>query len=92
MGVEVIGPRETDLNYIGPADSEGGYKPVASAEDGARYKIPAFVNLTAQIDYRINRHFSVYLKGENLLGNKNWRYAGIMERPLNAGGGIAINF
>ncbi|MCF0167846.1 MAG: hypothetical protein HUJ93_04270, partial [Bacteroidales bacterium] len=47
---------------------------------------------TAQIDYRINRHFSVYLKGENLLGNKNWRYAGIMERPLNAGGGIAINF
>ena len=54
--------------------------------------IPPYSDLTVVITGVINRHFSVYVKGGNLLNNVNFRYFEIPELPLNIGGGVRINF
>jgi hypothetical protein len=54
--------------------------------------IPNYSDLTVVLTWVINRHFSAYLKGGNLLGNPNYRYFAIPELPRNIGGGLRINF
>ncbi|MBR5034846.1 MAG: hypothetical protein IKX71_06030 [Bacteroidales bacterium] len=54
--------------------------------------IPPYSDLTVVLTGVINRHFSVYVKGGNLLNNVNFRYFAIPELPLNIGGGLRINF
>ena len=54
--------------------------------------IPDYSDLTVVLTWVINRHFSAYLKGGNLLNNPNYRYYAIPELPLNIGGGLRINF
>ena len=54
--------------------------------------IPPYSDLTVVLTGVINRHFSVYVKGGNLLNNVNYRYFEIPELPLNIGGGVRINF
>ena len=55
-------------------------------------EIPPYSDLSVVLTGVINRHFSVYVKGGNLLNNKNYRYFAIPELPLNAGGGIRVIF
>ncbi|MBO4557857.1 MAG: hypothetical protein J5693_04550 [Bacteroidales bacterium] len=54
--------------------------------------IPDYSDLTVTLTGVINRHFSVYVKGGNLLNNMNYRYFEIPELPRNIGGGLRINF
>ena len=54
--------------------------------------IPDYSNLTVVLTGVINRHVAVYVKGDNLLNNQNYRYFAIPELPLNIGGGVRINF
>ena len=54
--------------------------------------IPDYSDLTVVLTGVINRHFSAYVKGGNLLNSKNYRYFEIPELPLNIGGGIRIIF
>lgn len=54
--------------------------------------VPAYLDLSAKAEFKVNRFFSVYLKGGNLLNKENFIYAGIGSMPINGGGGICINF
>lgn len=54
--------------------------------------IPDYSDLSVVLTGVINRHFSAYVKGGNLLNSKNYRYYAIPELPLNIGGGVRINF
>lgn len=54
--------------------------------------IPPFFNLGARLDFVLNKHFSFYLKGDNLLNKDNYRYPYISGVPVNYGGGICLNF
>lgn len=54
--------------------------------------VPEYLDLTAMATYAVNRHFSAYIKGGNLLNNMNFRYFEIPEMPRNIGAGIAVNF
>ena len=54
--------------------------------------IPDYSDLSVVLTGVLNRHFSVYVKGGNLLNNMNYRYFAIPELPLNIGGGLRINF
>ena len=65
--------------YLSPRLSWGG-------------EIPSYSDLSVVLTGVIDRHFSVYVKGGNLLNNKNYRYFAIPELPLNVGGGIRMIF
>lgn len=54
--------------------------------------VPKYMDLSAMATYAVNRHFSAYIKGGNLLNNLNFRYFEIPEMPRNIGAGIAVNF
>ena len=55
-------------------------------------KVPSYVDLSAKAEFKVNRFFSAYIKGGNLLNKDNYIYAGIGSMPINVGGGICINF
>lgn len=55
-------------------------------------QVPEYMDLSAKIEFKVNRFFSIYAKGGNLLNRENYIYAGISHMPINAGGGICINF
>ena len=65
---------------------------VPLTQDGQRGKVPAYLDLSAKAEFKVNRFFSVYIKGGNLLNKENYIYAGIGSMPINGGGGICINF
>lgn len=62
------------------------------AEAQRLLEMPAFVDLGLSFDFILNRHFTFYVKGGNLLGRDNFRYPMVAEKPFNAGGGVYINF
>lgn len=55
-------------------------------------QVPAYLDLSAKAEFKVNRFFSVYIKGGNLLNKENYIFAGIGSMPINGGGGICINF
>lgn len=65
---------------------------VPLTQDGQRGKVPAYLDLSAKAEFKVNRFFSVYIKGGNLLNKENYIFAGIGSMPINGGGGICINF
>lgn len=52
--------------------------------------VPAYKDLGFKVDYSLSSGFSVFLKGGNVLGSKNFRYAFIGEPPRNFGAGICF--
>ena len=54
--------------------------------------VPEYIDLSVMATYAVNRHFSAYVKGGNLLNNLNFRYFAIPEMPRNIGAGVAVNF
>ncbi|MBR0534455.1 MAG: hypothetical protein IJK19_07220 [Bacteroidales bacterium] len=69
------------------------YLPAASlSQDSQRGRVPAYLDLSAKAEFKVNRFFSVYIKGGNLLNKENYIFAGIGSMPINGGGGICINF
>lgn len=54
--------------------------------------VPTYLDLSAKAEFKVNRFFSAYLKGGNLLNKDNFVYAGIGSMPINVGGGICIGF
>ena len=54
--------------------------------------VPAYIDLSAKAEFKVNRFFSAYVKGGNLLNKDNFIYAGIGRMPINVGGGICIVF
>lgn len=65
---------------------------VPLTQDGQRGRVPAYLDLSAKTEFKVNRFFSVYIKGGNLLNKENYIFAGIGSMPINGGGGICINF
>jgi hypothetical protein len=61
-------------------------------QDSQIGRVPAYLDLSAKVEFKVNRFFSVYAKGGNLLNKENYMYAGIGSMPINGGGGICINF
>ena len=55
-------------------------------------KVPTYLDLSAKAEFKVNRFFSAYIKGGNLLNRENYIYAGIGRMPINIGGGICLNF
>ena len=54
--------------------------------------VPVYLDLSAKAEFKINRFFSAYVKGGNLLNKANYIYADIASMPINVGGGICIDF
>ena len=65
---------------------------IQGARDSQLGQVPTYIDLSAKAEFKVNRFFSVYLKGGNLLNKENYIYAGIGSMPINGGGGICINF
>jgi hypothetical protein len=55
-------------------------------------QVPTYLDLSAKVEFKVNRFFSAYLKGGNLLNKENYIYADIARMPINVGGGICIDF
>ncbi len=60
--------------------------------DGALYEIPAAAALDINLNYLINRHFSVFAKCGNLLDRKNFYVPFYAEPGRNFGGGVCVSF
>ena len=56
------------------------------------YSVPAIVDLDVNVNYLINKNFSVFVKAGNLLNHHNQYMPLYLEPGLNLGGGICINF
>ena len=65
---------------------------VPVSQDSQVGRVPAYLDLSAKAEFKVNRFFSVYIKGGNLLNKENYIFAGIGSMPINGGGGICINF
>lgn len=65
----------------------------AAVEPGAtRVSIPAFADISAGAEYRINNQFGIYVRANNLLGNTYERYLYYPRLGLNVIGGINYSF
>lgn len=65
---------------------------VQGARDSQMGQVPTYLDLSAKVEFKVNRFFSAYLKGGNLLNKENYIYADIARMPINVGGGICIDF
>lgn len=61
-------------------------------EAPALYAVPAIVDVDLNLNYLINKHFSVFAKVGNLLNHKNQYMPLYLEPGINFGGGICLNF
>lgn len=57
-----------------------------------RVSIPAFADISAGAEYRINSQFGIYIRANNLLGNTYERYLYYPRLGLNVIGGINYSF
>lgn len=66
----------------------------ASSDDTAAptYEVPAIVDMDLNVNYMINKHFSVFAKAGNLLNSRNQYMPLYLEPGINFGGGICLNF
>lgn len=65
---------------------------VMGGRDSQMGAVPAYIDLSAKAEFKVNRFMSAYIKGGNLLNKENFIYAGIGRMPINVGGGICIAF
>jgi len=56
------------------------------------YEVPAIVDLDLNVNYLINKHFSVFAKVGNLLDHRNEYMPLYLEPGRNFGGGFCVNF
>lgn len=56
------------------------------------YEVPAIIDLDLNVNYLINKHFSVFVKAGNILNHRNQYMPLYLEPGANFGGGFCINF
>lgn len=56
------------------------------------YEVPAIVDMDLNVNYLINKHFSIFVKVGNVLGHRNQYMPLYLEPGRNFGGGICVNF
>ena len=56
------------------------------------YEVPAIVDVDLDVNYLINKNFSVFAKVGNLLNHRNMYMPRYLEPGINLGGGVCINF
>ena len=56
------------------------------------YEVPAIVDLDLNVNYLINKHFSVFAKVGNVLDHRNQYMPLYLEPGRNFGGGLCLNF
>lgn len=84
---------QLECNYRGPASgtmadlSGDASDPVVHA-----YEIPAIVDMDLDVNYMINKRFSVFAKVGNLLNHRNQYMPLYLEPGINFGGGLCLNF
>lgn len=76
---------QADLRCTGATSGTAGYGDMT-------YEIPAAVALDINLNYLINKHFSVFAKCGNLLNNINFYVPYYAEPGRNFGGGLCISF
>ena len=65
---------------------------IQGVRDSQMGQVPTYIDLSAKAEFKVNRFFSAYVKGGNLLNKENYIYADIARMPINVGGGICITF
>ncbi|MDN6310703.1 MAG: TonB-dependent receptor, partial [Psychroflexus sp.] len=60
-------------------------------EHGSR-KQDAFVDLNAEVDYKINQQFSVFVRGNNILGSDDARWKNYEVQGIQVLGGLTYKF
>ena len=57
-----------------------------------KYEVPSIVDLDLNVNYLINKHFSVFAKVGNVLNHRNQYMPLYLEPGRNFGGGLCLNF
>lgn len=55
-------------------------------------KAPGFVDLGVTLKYRLNRNFTLFAEGKNLLGKEMILYPDYMDSGVSFGGGVLVKF
>lgn len=71
------------------AQAECNYR---GATSGDSYEVPSIVDVDLNVNYLINKNFSVFAKVGNLLNHRNEYMPLYLEPGINLGGGVCINF
>ncbi len=71
------------------AQAECNYR---GATSGDSYEVPSIVDVDLNVNYLINKNFSVFAKVGNLLNHRNMYMPLYLEPGINLGGGVCINF
>ena len=56
------------------------------------YSVPSIVDVDLNVNYLLNKHFSVFAKVGNLLNHRNQYMPLYLEPGVNFGGGVCLNF
>lgn len=79
---------QVECNYRGSTSG------LVNVGDGLveNYRIPSIIDMDVNINYLINKNFSVFAKVGNVLNRHNQYIPLYMEPGINFGGGICLNF
>lgn len=74
------------------AGVECKYSSAISGNTYGVYEVPSIVDLDVNLNFILNSHFSLFLKGGNLLNRRNQYIPLYIEPGINFGGGFSVNF
>jgi len=63
-----------------------------SLVDGMPYEVPSIIDMDLNVNFLVNKYFSVFAKVGNILDHRNQYMPLYMEPGRNFGGGICLNF
>lgn len=66
------------------------YSSEVSGDTFGPYSVPSLFDLDVNVNYFVNKHFSVFVKGGNLLNKRNQYIPLYIEPGINFGGGVCI--
>ncbi|MGO1728015.1 MAG: TonB-dependent receptor domain-containing protein [Flavobacteriaceae bacterium] len=79
--------------FVGERDAYNlAYNPAISAYEHGSRKQDAFVDLNAEVDYKINQQFSVFVRGNNILGSDDARWKNYEVQGIQVLGGLTYKF
>jgi hypothetical protein len=83
---------QVECNYRSGTSGTPAVADYISSYMAPRYEVPPIVDLDVNVNYLINKNFSIFVKAGNLLNQRNQYMPLYLEPGLNLGGGVCINF
>jgi outer membrane receptor for ferrienterochelin and colicin len=83
---------QVECNYRSGTSGTPAVADYISSYMAPHYEVPPIVDLDVNVNYLINKNFSIFVKAGNLLNQRNQYMPLYLEPGLNLGGGVCINF